>query len=192
MKKKLTMILVAGMALSFAIGCSVFGAETAEPDRKFEMRMEKKEANMAKVVAVNEDTLVVKLAEKPERPEGEEGERLERPERPEGEKGDRPEKPEKPEGEEGERPEKPERPEGEEGERPEKLKHHGKMMQEMNFKEETEIALENVQIQLDSETEGSIEDIQADDMIMIRYAEDGETIESIFLRKGRKELKEAE
>ena len=41
MKKKLTMIFVAGMALSFSIGCSVFGAETVtEQDRKYVEKIE--------------------------------------------------------------------------------------------------------------------------------------------------------
>ena len=121
-KRKLAMIFVAGMALSFSIGCSVFGAETAEQqmEQKYQKRADKlkEQFDMAKVVEVNENTLVVTLAEKPEMPEGEDGERPEKPPRPEGEEGedgDRPERPRIQEGEEVEewlRPERLESPEG--------------------------------------------------------------------------------
>ena len=92
----------------------------------------------------------------------------------EGEKGERPERPPMLEGEEGERPE------GEEGKR-----HNDKLMKEMNFDEqEIEIALsEYVEIHIGGEEQGTINDIQSDDVIKIYYAEDGETVESIFIRK---------
>ena len=178
MKKKLTMIFVAGMALSFSIGCSVFGAETVtEQDRKYGEKIErmdktKEQFDMAKVVEVNESTLVVTLAEKPEMPEGE-----------------KPEKPPRPEGEDGERPELPPMPEGEDGERPERPRHNNKMMEELNFVEETmEIILdENVEIHKNGGEQGTVVEIEADDVIRIFYAEDGETVQSIFVNKEKQE-----
>ena len=137
---------------------------------------------MAKVVTVNENSIVVTLAEKPEMPEGEEGERPERPPMPEGEEGERPERPPMLEGEEGERPDKPEMLEGEEGERP---IHNKKFERELNFsEEEIEITLnENIEIHTKGEEQGSIEDIQSEDIIMIYYAEDDETVEGIFVKR---------
>ena len=172
MKKKLAMIFVTGMALTLTIGCNVFASETTvettKQYRNYGEKVEdteksKQQFDMAKVTEVNEDTLVVKLAEKPEIPEGEEGERPKRPLMLEGEEGER-----------------PERPEGEEGKR-----HNDKLMKEMNFDEqEIEIALsEYVEIHIGGEEQGTINDIQSDDVIKIYYAEDGETVESIFIRK---------
>ena len=151
----------------------------------------KQQFDMAKVTEVNGDTLVVKLAKKPEIPEGEEGERPERLPMLEDEEGERPERPPMLEGEESERPERPPMLEGEEGERPESpegeegKKHNNKLMKEMNFDEqEIEIALsEYVEIHIGGEEQGTINDIQSDDVIKIYYAEDGETVESIFIRK---------
>lgn len=191
MKKKLTMIFVAGMALSFSIGCSVFGAETVtEQDRKYGEKIErmdktKEQFDMAKVVEVNESTLVVTLAEKPEMPEGEKPEKPPRPE----EDGERPELPPMPESEDGERPELPPMPEGEDGERPERPRHNNKMMEELNFVEETmEIILdENVEIHKNGGEQGTVEEIEADDVIRIFYAEDGETVQSIFVNKEKQE-----
>ncbi len=188
MKKKLAMIFAACMTLSLTIGCTVFGAESSsnemEYNRKIEAKAEKleKQFNMAKVVTVNENSIVVTLAEKPEMPEGEEGERPERPPMPEGEEEERPERPPMPEGEEGERPDKPEMLEGEEGERP---IHNKKFERELNFsEEEIEITLnENIEIHTKGEEQGSIEDIQSEDIIMIYYAEDGETVEGIFVKR---------
>lgn len=188
MKKKLAMIFAACMTLSLTIGCTVFGAESSsnemEYNRKIEAKAEKleKQFNMAKVVTVNENSIVVTLAEKPEMPEGEEGERPERPPMPEGEEGERPERPPMLEGEEGERPDKPEMLEGEEGERP---IHNKKFERELNFsEEEIEITLnENIEIHTKGEEQGSIEDIQSEDIIMIYYAEDGETVEGIFVKR---------
>ncbi len=211
MKKKFAMIFATGMALTLTIGCNVFASETTvettKQYRNYREKVEdteksKQQFDMAKVTEVNGDTLVVKLAEKPEIPEGEEGERPERPSMLEGEEGERPERPPMLEGEEGERPERlpmlegekgerPERPpmlEGEEGERPEGeegKRHNDKLMKEMNFDEqEIEIALsEYVEIHIGGEEQGTINDIQSDDVIKIYYAEDGETVESIFIRK---------
>ena len=164
MKKKLAMIFATCITLSLTIGCTVFGAENSteeakqEYDRRIEARKEKseKQFNIAKVVTVNENAIVVTLAEKPELPEGEEGERPERPPMPEGEE-----------------------------ERP----RHDKLEKELNFsEEETEIVLnENIEIHIrggEQESEqGSIEDIQPDDVIMIDYDEDGETVKGIFIKK---------
>lgn len=211
MKKKFAMIFATGMALTLTIGCNVFASETTvettKQYRNYREKVEdteksKQQFDMAKVTEVNGDTLVVKLAEKPEIPEGEEGERPERPSMLEGEESERPERPPMLEGEEGERPERlpmlegekgerPERPpmlEGEEGERPEGeegKRHNDKLMKEMNFDEqEIEIALsEYVEIHIGGEEQGTINDIQSDDVIKIYYAEDGETVESIFIRK---------
>ena len=202
MKKKLAMIFAACMTLSLTIGCTVFGAESSsnemEYNRKIEAKAEKleKQFNMAKVVTVNENSIVVTLAEKPEMPEGEEGERPERPPMPEGEEEERPERPPMPEGEEEERPERPPMPEGEEGERPERPSmledeegerpiHNKKFERELNFsEEEIEITLnENIEIHTKGEEQGSIEDIQSEDIIMIYYAEDGETVEGIFVKR---------
>ena len=211
MKKKFAMIFATGMALTLTIGCNVFASETTvettKQYRNYREKVEdteksKQQFDMAKVTEVNGDTLVVKLAEKPEIPEGEEGERPERPSMLEGEEGERPERPPMLEGDEGERPERlpmlegekgerPERPpmlEGEEGERPEGeegKRHNDKLMKEMNFDEqEIEIALsEYVEIHIGGEEQGTINDIQSDDVIKIYYAEDGETVESIFIRK---------
>ncbi len=202
MKKKLAMIFAACMTLSLTIGCTVFGAESSsnemEYNRKIEAKAEKleKQFNMAKVVTVNENSIVVTLAEKPEMPEGEEGERPERPPMPEGEEGERPERPSMLEGEEGERPERPPMLEGEEGERPDKPEmlegeegerpiHNKKFERELNFsEEEIEITLnENIEIHTKGEEQGSIEDIQSEDIIMIYYAEDGETVEGIFVKR---------
>ncbi len=188
MKKKLAMIFAACMTLSLTIGCTVFGAESSsnemEYNRKIEAKAEKleKQFNMAKVVTVNENSIVVTLAEKPEMPEGEEGERPERPPMPEGEEEERPERPPMPEGEEGERPERPSMLEDEEGERP---IHNKKFERELNFsEEEIEITLnENIEIHTKGEEQGSIEDIQSEDIIMIYYAEDGETVEGIFVKR---------
>ncbi len=190
MKKKLAMIFATCMTLSLTMGCTVFGAENSTEeakqgyDRRIEAREEKseKQFNMAKVVTVNENSIVVTLAEKPEMPEGEEGERPERPPMPEGEEGERPERPPMLEGEEGERPDKPEMLEGEEGERP---IHNKKFERELNFsEEEIEITLnENIEIHTKGEEQGSIEDIQSEDIIMIYYAEDGETVEGIFVKR---------
>ena len=113
MKKKLAMIFATCMTLSLTMGCTVFAAENSTEeakqgyDRRIEAREEKleKQFNMAKVVTVNENSIVVTLAEKPEMPEGEEGERPERPPMPEGEEEERPERQHMPEAEEGERPE---------------------------------------------------------------------------------------
>ena len=133
MKKKFAMIFATGMALTLTIGCNVFASETTvettKQYRNYREKVEdteksKQQFDMAKVTEVNGDTLVVKLAEKPEIPEGEEGERPERPSMLEGEEGERPEIPPMLEGEEGERPE------GEEGKR-----HNDKLMKEMNFDE---------------------------------------------------------
>ena len=191
MKKKLAMIFATCMTLSLTIGCTVFGAENSTEEakqgynRRIEAREEKseKQFNMAKVVTINENTIVVTLAEKPELPEGEE---RERPPMPEGEEGERPPMPE---GEKGERPPMPEgeegerapMPEGEEGERPK----HDKFERELNFsEEEIEITLnENIEIHTKGEEQGSIEDIQSEDIIMIYYAEDGETVEGIFVKR---------
>ena len=153
MKKKLAMIFAACMTLSLTIGCTVFGAESSsnemEYNRKIEAKAEKleKQFNMAKVVTVNENSIVVTLAEKPEMPEGEEGER----------------------------PERPSMLEDEEGERP---IHNKKFERELNFsEEEIEITLnENIEIHTKGEEQGSIEDIQSEDIIMIYYAEDDETV----------------
>ncbi len=197
MKKKLAMIFVTGMALTLTIGCNVFASETTvETIKQYrnygekvkDTEKSKQQFDMAKVTEVNEDTLVVKLAEKPEIPEGEEGERPKRPLMLEGEEGERPEKPPMLEDEEGERPERPPMLEGEEGERPEGeegKRHNDKLMKEMNFDEqEIEIALsENVEIHIGGGEQGTINDIQSDDVIKIYYAEDGETVESIFIRK---------
>ncbi len=214
MKKKLAMIFVTGMALTLTIGCNVFASETTvETTKQYrnygekvkDTEKSKQQFDMAKVTEVNGDTLVVKLAKKPEIPEGEEGERPERlpmledeeGERPErlpmleDEEGERPERPPMLEGEESERPERPPMLEGEEGERPESpegeegKKHNNKLMKEMNFDEqEIEIALsEYVEIHIGGEEQGTINDIQSDDVIKIYYAEDGETVESIFIRK---------
>ncbi len=190
MKKKLAMIFATCMTLSLTMGCTVFGAENSTEeakqgyDRRIEAREEKseKQFNMAKVVTVNENTIVVTLAEKPEMPEGEEGERPERPPMPEGEEGERPERPPMPEGEEGERPERPSMLEDEEGERP---IHNKKFERELNFsEEEIEITLnENIEIHTKGEEQGSIEDIQSEDIIMIYYAEDDETVEGIFVKR---------
>lgn len=160
MKKKLAMIFAACMTLSLTIGCTVFGAESSsnemEYNRKIEAKAEKleKQFNMAKVVTVNENSIVVTLAEKPEMPEGEEGER----------------------------PERPSMLEDEEGERP---IHNKKFERELNFsEEEIEITLnENIEIHTKGEEQGSIEDIQSEDIIMIYYAEDGETVEGIFVKR---------
>ena len=110
---------------------------------------------MAKVVTINENAIVVTLAEKPELPEGEEGER-------------------------------PPMPEGEEGERPK----HDKFERELNFsEEEIEITLnEDIEIHIGGGEQGSIEDMQSEDIVMIYYAEDGETVEGIFVR-GQQEQK---
>jgi len=200
MKKKLAMIFVTGMALTLTIGCNVFASETTvettKQYRNYGEKVEdteksKQQFDMAKVTEVNEDTLVVKLAEKPEIPESEEGERPKRPLMLEGEEGERPEKPPMLEDEEGERPERPPMLEGEEGERPERpegeegKRHNDKLMKEMNFDEqEIEIALsEDVEIHIGGGEQGTINDIQSDDVIKIYYAEDGETVESIFIRK---------
>ncbi len=169
MKKKFAMIFATGMALTLTIGCNVFASETTvettKQYRNYREKVEdteksKQQFDMAKVTEVNGDTLVVKLAEKPEIPEGEEGERPERPSMLEGEEG--------------------ERPEGEEGKR-----HNDKLMKEMNFDEqEIEIALsEDVEIHIGGGEQGIINDIQSDDIIKIYYAEDGETVESIFIKK---------
>ena len=169
MKKKFAMIFATGMALTLTIGCNVFASETTvettKQYRNYREKVEdteksKQQFDMAKVTEVNGDTLVVKLAEKPEIPEGEEGERPERPPMLEGEEG--------------------ERPEGEEGKR-----HNDKLMKEMNFDEqEIEIALsEDVEIHIGGGEQGIINDIQSDDIIKIYYAEDGETVESIFIKK---------
>ena len=176
MKKKLAMIFATCMTLSLTMGCTVFGAENSTEeakqgyDRRIEAREEKseKQFNMAKVVTVNEKSIVVTLAEKPEMPEGEEGER--------------PERPPMPEGEEGERPERPSMLEDEEGERP---IHNKKFERELNFsEEEIEITLnENIEIHTKGEEQGSIEDIQSEDIIMIYYAEDDETVEGIFVKR---------
>ena len=160
MKKKLAMIFAACMTLSLTIGCTVFGAESSsnemEYNRKIEAKAEKleKQFNMAKVVTVNENSIVVTLAEKPEMPEGEEGER----------------------------PERPPMLEDEEGERP---IHNKKFERELNFsEEEIEITLnENIEIHTKGEEQGSIEDIQSEDIIMIYYAEDDETVEGIFVKR---------
>ncbi len=187
MKKKLAMIFATCMTLSLTMGCTVFGAEnsTEEAKQGYDRRIEEKsekQFNMAKVVTVNENSIVVTLAEKPEMPEGEEGERPERPPMPEGEEGERPERPPMPEGEEGERPERPSMLEDEEGERP---IHNKKFERELNFsEEEIEITLnENIEIHTKGEEQGSIEDIQSEDIIMIYYAEDGETVEGIFVKR---------
>ena len=190
MKKKLAMIFATCMTLSLTMGCTVFGAENSTEeakqgyDRRIEAREEKseKQFNMAKVVTVNENTIVVTLAEKPEMPEGEEGDRPERPPMPEGEEEERPERPPMPEGEEGERPERPSMLEDEEGERP---IHNKKFERELNFsEEEIEITLnENIEIHTKGEEQGSIEDIQSEDIIMIYYAEDDETVEGIFVKR---------
>ncbi len=169
MKKKFAMIFATGMALTLTIGCNVFASETTvettKQYRNYREKVEdteksKQQFDMAKVTEVNGDTLVVKLAEKPEIPEGEEGERPERPPMLEDEEG--------------------ERPEGEEGKR-----HNDKLMKEMNFDEqEIEIALsEDVEIHIGGGEQGIINDIQSDDIIKIYYAEDGETVESIFIKK---------
>ncbi len=197
MKKKFAMIFATGMALTLTIGCNVFASETTvettKQYRNYREKVEdteksKQQFDMAKVTEVNGDTLVVKLAEKPEIPEGEEGERPERPSMLEGEEGERPERLPMLEGEKGERPERPPMLEGEEGERPEGeegKRHNDKLMKEMNFDEqEIEIALsEYVEIHIGGEEQGTINDIQSDDVIKIYYAEDGETVESIFIRK---------
>ena len=190
MKKKLAMIFATCMTLSLTMGCTVFGAENSTEeakqgyDRRIEAREEKseKQFNMAKVVTVNENTIVVTLAEKPEMPEGEEGERPERPPMPEGEEEERPERPPMPEGEEGERPERPSMLEDEEGERP---IHNKKFERELNFsEEEIEITLnENIEIHTKGEEQGSIEDIQSEDIIKIYYAEDDEKVEGIFVKR---------
>ena len=183
MKKKFAMIFATGMALTLTIGCNVFASETTvettKQYRNYREKVEdteksKQQFDMAKVTEVNGDTLVVKFAEKPEIPEGEEGERPERLPMLEGEEGERPERPPMLEGEEGERPE------GEEGKR-----HNDKLMKEMNFDEqEIEIALsEDVEIHIGGGEQGIINDIQSDDIIKIYYAEDGETVESIFIKK---------
>ncbi len=197
MKKKFAMIFATGMALTLTIGCNVFASETTvettKQYRNYREKVEdteksKQQFDMAKVTEVNGDTLVVKLAEKPEIPEGEEGERPERPSMLEGEEGERPERLPMLEGEKGERPERPPMLEGEEGERPEGeegKRHNDKLMKEMNFDEqEIEIALsEYVEIHIGGGEQGIINDIQSDDVIKIYYAEDGETVESIFIRK---------
>ena len=200
MKKKLAMIFVTGMALTLTIGCNVFASETTvettKQYRNYREKVEdteksKQQFDMAKVTEVNGDTLVVKLAKKPEIPEGEEGERPERLPMLEDEEGERPERPPMLEGEESERPERPPMLEGEEGERPESpegeegKKHNNKLMKEMNFDEqEIEIALsEDVEIHIGGGEQGIINDIQSDDIIKIYYAEDGETVESIFIKK---------
>lgn len=185
MKKKLAMIFATCMTLSLTIGCTVFGAENnseevkQEYNRRIEARQEKseKQFDMAKVITIDENAIVVTLAEKPERPEREEGER---PLMPEGEEEM---SPERPKGEEREMP--PEKLEGEEGEMPPEKPKHDKLERELNFgEEEKEIILnENTEIHIGGEELGSIEDIQSDDVIMIYYAEDGETVEGIFVRK---------
>lgn len=144
MKKKLTMIFATGMTLALTMGCNVFGAETTEEYRNHGEKIEgvdksKEQFDMAKVTEINGDTLVVKLAEKPDIPEGEREERPERPPMAEGEEGERPERPPMSEGEEGEKPERPPMLEGEEGENP---RRGNKLMKEMNFSEqEMEITL---------------------------------------------------
>ena len=174
MKKKFAMIFATGMALTLTIGCNVFASETTvETTKQYREKVEdteksKQQFDMAKVTEVNGDTLVVKLAEKPEIPEGEEGERPERPSMLEGEEGERPERLPMLEGEKGERPERPPMLEGEEGERPEGeegKRHNDKLMKEMNFDEqEIEIALsEYVEIHIGGEEQGTINDIQSDD-----------------------------
>ncbi|MEY8321645.1 hypothetical protein AAK894_11315 [Lachnospiraceae bacterium 46-61] len=205
MKKKFAMIFATGMALTLTIGCNVFASETTvettKQYRNYREKVEdteksKQQFDMAKVTEVNGDTLVVKLAEKPEIPEGEEGERPERPPMLEGEEGERPERPPMLEGEEGQRPERPPMSEGEEGQRPERPpmsegeegqrpRHNNKLMKEMNFDEqEIEIALsEDVEIHIGGGEQGTINDIQSDNVIKIYYAEDGETVESIFIRE---------
>lgn len=197
MKKKFAMIFATGMALTLTIGCNVFASETTvETTKQYrnygekvkDTEKSKQQFDMAKVTEVNGDTLVVKLAEKPEIPEGEEGERPKKSLMLEGEEGERPERPPMLEGEEGERPERPPILEGKEGERPEGeegKKHNDKLMKEMNFDEqEIEISLsEDVEIHIGGEEQGTINDIQSDDVIKIYYAEDGETVESIFIRK---------
>ena len=187
MKKKLAMLFATGMTLALTMGCNVFGAETTEEYRNHGEKIEgvdksKEQFDMAKVTEINGDTLVVKLAEKPDIPEGERGERPERPPMAEGEEGERPERPPMSEGEEGEKPERPPMLEGEEGENP---RRGNKLMKEMNFSEqEMEITLdENIEIHIGGEEQGNAEDIETDDVIKICYAEDGETIESIFIRK---------
>ena len=42
---------------------------------------------------------------------------------------------------------------------------------------------ENIEIHIGGEEQGNAEDIETDDVIKICYAEDGDTIESIFIRK---------
>lgn len=173
MKKKLAMIFATCMTLSLTIGCTVFGAENnseevkQEYNRRIEARQEKseKQFDMAKVITIDENAIVVTLAEKPERPEREEGERPLMPE--------------------GEEEMSPERPKGEEREMPPEKPKHDKLERELNFgEEEKEIILnENTEIHIGGEELGSIEDIQSDDVIMIYYAEDGETVEGIFVRK---------
>ena len=190
MKKKLAMIFATCMTLSLTMGCTVFGAENSTEeakqgyDRRIEAREEKseKQFNMAKVVTVNENSIFVTFADIPEIPEGVVGEWPERPPMPEGEEGERPERPPMLEGEEGERPDKPEMLEGEEGERP---IHNKKFERELNFsEEEIEITLnENIEIHTKGEEQGSIEDIQSEDIIMIYYAEDDETVEGIFVKR---------
>lgn len=158
MKKKLAMIFVTGMALTLTIGCNVFASETTvETTKQYRNYGEKvKDTEKSK-----QQFDMAKVTEV---------------------NGDTlvvklAEKPEIPEGEEGERPESPE---GEEGK-----KHNNKLMKEMNFDEqEIEIALsEYVEIHIGGEEQGTINDIQSDDVIKIYYAEDGETVESIFIRK---------
>ena len=206
MKKKLAMIAITCMTLSMSIGCNAFGAEATEENNiKAEKVMEKhkeldQKGNMAKVVEINENSLVVKLAERPELPEGEDGERPARPENEDGERPPRPEgkdgemPPTPPEGEDGEMPpappegedgEMPPTPsEGEDGEMPSKPRHGGRMMGEMTFsEEEIEIVLDDsITIDLGKDIKGSIEDIAVDDIVMIIYEEDGETIKNISVR----------
>ena len=180
MKKKFAMIFATGMALTLTIGCNVFASETTvettKQYRNYREKVEdteksKQQFDMAKVTEVNGDTLVVKFAEKPEIPEGEEGERPERPPMLEDEEGERPERLPMLEGEEGERPERPPMLEGEEGERPEGeegKRHNDKLMKEMNFDEqEIEIALsEDVEIHIGGGEQGIINDIQSENFLL--------------------------
>lgn len=207
MKKKLAIMFACCTVLSLTIGCNTFAAEAVDGnDIKIESHGRHPRGVAAKVVSVNENTITVNLEERPEMPEGEDGERPERPERPEGEDGERPERPKRPEGEDGERPERPEMLEGEmppempDGEKPEMLEgemppekpegeRHFMLRDDMTFsEEETEVEYtQDVVIAFGEGQTGSIQDIEPGDIIMIDYQEGDTAISRIFVNQNESE-----